>query len=660
MLIFDQLKKNDPALRLLATVVFGGLLLLFAGLWWVQVVSSRYYENKLETQSYRTVRVPAPRGKILDRNRTPLAENEPGYNLSLYLEELSRDFQTNFNLNLAAYRKAGVKLKVEQRRDLARLTRYAVASNIVARISASLDEPLTLDFTNFERHYKTELALPLTVSSNLNAAQIARIEESPDLPASVEVDVQPVRVYPHGQTAVHLLGYVRHDDSSAEGEEAFFNHRLPDFRGIVGVEGAFDSELRGKAGERSELVDNLGYRQSETLLTPAEPGQNIILTVDLPLQLAVEKSLQRYGPETRGAVVVMDVHSGDVLAMASSPMFDPNLFTRPINHDEWERLSDERLRPQINRACHENYAPGSIFKMVVAMAALENGLNPAEVYTVQADPNPASAKRVGKGCIFIGKRKIEDTAPAGDYNFRQAFIHSSNAYFIDRGLRAGIDSIVRIGERLHLGELTHVLPPSQETPGIFPSPRRIHSGWTDGDTANACIGQGEVNVTPLQMAVVTAAIANGGKVLWPRLIDRIEPQDPASGQPALVYRSGSVRDQLGVSQRTLDIVREGMLADVEDPEGTGREAAVPGFRVCGKTGTAQVKDTSNQLVGYNLWFSSYAPYENPRYAVVIMIETDGSGSGGTTCAPVAREIYLALQQREAQPSRPAAKTLARN
>jgi penicillin-binding protein 2 len=656
MLIFDQLKKNDPALRLLAMVVFGGLLVLFAGLWWIQVVSSRYYENKLETQSYRTVRVPAPRGRILDRNRTPLAENQPSYNLSVYLEELSGDFQSAFNAQYRAYHNANIKLTRAQRSTLAEFTRYAVASNLVARIGADLAEPLTLDYTNFQKHYDTELALPLTVLPGLNPVQIARVEEAPDLPPCVEVDGQPVRVYPHGETAVHLLGYVRHDDSSAEGEEAFFNHRLPDFRGIVGIEGAFDSDLRGKAGERSELVNNLGYRQSESMITPAEPGKNLVLTIDLPVQLAVEKSLQRYGPQTRGAAVVMDVRTGDVLAMASSPVFDPNLFTKPISADEWERLSDERLRPQINRACHENYAPGSIFKMLVSLAALDNGLNPDETYTVQPDPeNPA------KGCIYIGRLKKRDTAPPGVYNFKKAFLHSSNSYFIDRGMRPGVfESVVRIGHQLHLGERTGVLPGWQEAPGIFPSEKRIHSGWSDGDTANACIGQGEIDVTPMQMAVLTAAIANGGKVLWPRLVDRIEPQDPASGQAALVYPSGSIRDELTVSPRTLDLVRSGMLADVEDPEGTGREAYVPGFRVCGKTGTAQVQDENNQLVGYNLWFSSYAPYENPRYAVVIMIETDGRGSGGTTCAPVAKDIYLALQQRDAPLNQPAGKTLARS
>jgi penicillin-binding protein 2 len=458
----------------------------------------------------------------------------------------------------------------------------------------------------------------------------------------MDVDIQPVRTYPHGATAVHLLGYVRRDDSSAEGEEAFFNHRLPDFRGIVGVEALFDQKLRGEAGAKSVLVNNLGYRQSETILTPAEPGQNVVLTIDLGVQKAAESALRIYGENTRGAVVVMDPHNGDILALASSPVFDPNIFVRGITHDQWERLNDERLRPQINRALQENYAPGSIFKTVVALAALEQGIHPNEIHQVQADPS-----RAGRGCIYVGRRKIEDTAPPGAYDFRRAFKLSSNSYFINAGLRVGISNIIRMGAKLHLGERTGLLTRGQETPGIFPSERRIRSGWVDGDTANACIGQGEINVTPVQMAVMTSAIANGGKVLWPRLAARLESQLPGD-MVATNLPAARLRDYLGVKPRTLEVIRAAMLADVEDSDGTGRAAQVPGFRVCGKTGTAQVMNERNQVIDHTTWFISFAPYESPRYVVVVMVESGGSGGG--TCAPIAKEIYQALQRRDQPPN----------
>jgi penicillin-binding protein 2 len=651
MLIFDQLKKNDPPIRLLAVAVFGGFALLLVGLWWVQVVRGGYYETKLENQSFRTVRVPAPRGRILDRNRNPLVENQPAYNLSLYLEELSATFQTTFNAQLAAYRKAKQKLTRAQRANLARYTRYAVASNIVARVGAELRQPLVLDPGLFLKHYEQDLALPLPVLPNLNPVQIAKLQETADLPAGLDLDIQPVRTYPNGSTAAHLLGYVRRDDRSVEGEEPFYNHRLPDYRGIVGVEAAFDKELSGSAGQKNMLVNNFGYHQSESIITPVEPGQNVVLTIDLDIQQAAQKALQIFGPNTRGAAVVLDVNNGDLLAMASSPVFDPNEFVRGLSREQWQSLSDENLRPQINRCTQENYAPGSIFKIIVALAALETGMNPAQTYTVQADPEHA-----GHGCIYVGRRKIADTAAPGNYDFKRAFIHSSNAYFIDRGLHAGIKSIVAIGKRLHLGERTG-LTTRQEVKGYFPNAERVSFAWSDGNTANTCIGQDPVLVTPLQMAVMTAAVANGGKVLWPRIIDRVEPQDALSGQAAQVYPRAQVRDQLGVSPRSLDILRSAMLADVEDSEGTGRAAQVPGFRVCGKTGTAQVMNERNEVTDHTTWFTSYAPFENPRYAVVVMIESGGSGGG--TCAPIAREIYLAIQQREQQLSRPKPQTLAK-
>ena len=172
-----------------------------------------------------------------------------------------------------------------------------------------------------------------------------------------------------------------------------------------------------------------------------------------------------------------------------------------------------------------------------------------------------------------------------------------------------------------------------------------------------CIGQGEVAVTPVQMAVMVSAIANGGKVLWPRLIDRIEPQDPATGEAATNFPSGRVRNELDVHARSLKILRDAMLADVNSSEGTGTAAAVDGLHICGKTGTAQVQDASNKLTGYNFWFASYAPYENPKYAVVVMVESAGSGSGGTVCAPIAHDIYETILKKQ---NAATAKTLARN
>jgi len=672
MLIVDELKKNDPPLRLVAMVLAAGFCILFAGLWWVQVVSAHEYQSHLETQAYRTVRLPAMRGKILDREGRVLAENRPRYNLSLYLDDLRKQFDDAYNplrrqalevqkQNLAAQeKKLGRSLTKVERKQLAftpaqwqqlrAQARLSVARRLVAEVGQRLGQPLPFDAAKFERAYETRLALPFTILPDLSAAQVARFAEQFTNGLGANLDLQAARVYPSGATAAHLLGYLRSDDRSVEGEDADFNYRLPDYRGVVGVEGRCDAELRGRAGAESVLVNNLGYRQSETVLDAPEPGRNVTLTIDLDLQRAAEESLARHrGADARAAVVVMDVRSGDVLAMVSSPAFDPNDFADGISQAKWDRL--QQLTAEKNRATFENYAPGSIFKTVVALAALENGLNPAETYRVQANPeNPA------RGIFYVGRRGIKDTAPPGDYNFKKAFIHSSNSYFINAGLQqAGIESIIRIGEKFHLGERTGLFA-RQETPGIFPDADRVRSGWSDGDTANVCIGQGVVAVTPLQMAGMTAAIANGGKVLWPRLVDRIEPQDPAAGGTAKNFPSGVVRDELGVHPRSLQILREAMLADVGSSEGTGTAAAVAGLQICGKTGTAQVQDAHNKLVGHNFWFASFAPYESPRYAVVVMVESEGDGSGGGICAPIAHDIYETILKKQTA----AAKVLAQN
>jgi len=656
MLIFDELKKNDPQLRLLAVALAGGLFVLLAGLWWVQVVSARKYESHLETQSYRTVRIPAVRGKILDRDGRVLAENRPRYSLSLYLDDLRRQFDAAYGAAIAQARasqkqriaaqekKLGRSLTKAERKQFALATdqlkqlreqsRFRVADSVVEQVSQRLGQPLMLDPATFKRHYDTRLALAYPLLPNLNETQIARFEEQYPGGLGVDLDLQPVRSYPFGTTAAHLLGYVLRDDSSSEGEDAFFSYRLPDYRGAVGVEAGFDAQLRGRAGAEAVLVNNLGYRQTENVWSWPEPGHNVVLTMDLDIQQAAERSLAAHqGVDARAAVVVMDVRTGDVLAMVSSPAINPDYAA-----NEPARLNDPKLRPQINRATQENYAPGSILKMVVALAGLENGLNPnATIY------NPPSPESPNHGYIMVGRRQIQDTAPPGAYDFRRAIIRSCNTYFITNGLRAGIENIVHMGKKFHLGERTG-LPTRQETKGIFPTLDRVHSDWHDGDTANLCIGQGDIAVTPMQIAVMISAIANGGKVLKPRLVERIESQDPASGEAPAIFPSGVVCDVLGVHPRSLKILQDAMLAETEDPEGTGRAAVSPGLRICGKTGTSQVTDEHNRVVDHTTWFASFAPYENPCYAVVVMVQ---SGiSGGVSCAPVAHDIYQAILKSE--------------
>jgi penicillin-binding protein 2 len=660
MLVFDQIRRGDRSLQTLALVFLAGMLTLLGGLWYVQVVSAKKYRASLEVQAFRTVRVPAMRGKILDRHGAVLVENQPSYNVALYLEELSRRFRVQF----LALRKEFLRQNPGRNRlapgesgALERHARFLVVNEITRQVGTALQLPLELDERRFNFHFGNMRALPLMLLTNLGPQQIALfVERAANLPG-VDLEIQPVRVYTQGPLASHLIGHLKRFEGDTEDpDEPNFTYRLPDLKGEFGVEAAFDSELRGKPGVKSILVNNLNYRQSETVWTPADPGENVVLTLDAEIQRTADAAMRSgfQGTNTRGAVIVMDAHAGDILAMTSSPAFDPNAFIDGITDEEWQRLNVPALRPMFNRATYGVYAPGSIFKIVVGLAALEHGLDPSASYRVQADPS-----KPGHGCIYVGRRKIEDTAPPGEYDFRRAFLKSSNAYFIHQGLAVGLDRIVAMGAKLHLGE-RFGLPFRQESSGTLPTAawiREERTGWSPGDTANLCIGQGDIAVTPLQMAVMTAAIVNGGKVLWPRFVERIEPQDPLSAASRRHFPSGQVRDQLPVSPRNLQIIREGMFADTEDAEATAfaafherdKRTPVLDFRVGGKTGTAQVTQ-GKRVVDHITWFTSFGECRGRTYVVVVMIES--AGSGGGSCAPVAADVYRTIRKRALNPPVP--------
>lgn len=634
MLVFDQLKRNDRRLQAIAAGVLLGLLSLLAGLWWVQIVSSKRYEANLKNQSFRSVRVPAMRGHIYDRNGKVLAENQPRYDVNFYLEEIlaySRFMYTNSVLPefRATNSNPNVKISGNLYGALVLEARYRAVSNITYQVSAALQRPHILEKKQFLSHLSNYPYMPFPIVQNLTSEEVAIFAEQFNAVRGLELEVRPIRSYPNGATAAHVLGYVQRDDRPESDDDIGFKYYLPDFTGRIGMEGLFDAELRGKAGVKSLLVNNVGYRQSEEIVSPTVPGKNLELTIDLEIQKAAEKALASAHARVKGAVVVMDVRTGDILALVSLPAYDPNAFPNGISHADWARLTDENYSYVFNRATYGEYAPGSIFKIITGLAALDAGvLDPNEKYYVEPDPaNPA------RGALFIGRRKLKDTAYSGYHDFERAFKQSSNSYFAYYGLKAGLPKLIEMAKRFHLGELTGVFP-RQEKSGFFPSSTQ---GWSPGNIANLSIGQ-EITVTPLQMACMTAAIANGGRVLYPRLVKSLDgkPLDDA-------YPNGRVRTNLRVDPRHLEVVQRAMLADVMDrQEGTGRGAYMPDYPVAGKTGTAQVLRKGR--MDHITWFTSFGPFESPRYAVVVMVESGSSGGG--TCAPVAKKIYEAIQKLE--------------
>lgn len=649
MFIFNLLKRNDRPLGILAFIIGAGLFVLLAGLWFVQIAFASHYQDNLKRQSFRAVAIPAVRGLILDRNGQALAENRPRYNAVVYLEDLQRQFDMTYD-GLAADYKERLPASVRRMRHFAlapsirqRLELNAdcdVVQSISARVKSALGAPETFDTNKFLRHRDEYPYVPYQILPDLAPRQVAIFEEQFSGQSSLELETQPIRFYPYGSLAAHLLGFVQRKDP-----EASFRYSLPTYVGRSGLEKMFDDELCGQTGVKSVLVNNLSYRQSEEIDSPAEPGNDLYLTIDLDVQRAAEAALAKAPVQhCRGAVIVMDVRNGDVLAIASSPTFDPNEYITGVSPEERARLFDPILSPQLNRAIGGAFAPGSTFKIVTAIACLENGLDPNEVFD-----SPGEYRVPGYHHV------IGDTAGPGKFDFKRAFYKSSNTYFINYGMKAGLRHILEVAKRFHLGEKTDMGP--QEIAGFVPAPGEMAQAELYHSLPDVCIGQ-EITVTPTQMACLTAAVANGGTLFWPRVVDKLRDIDTDTFEP--LVPQGRVRDTVKINPAHLNIIREAMAMDTQanDPSlGKGGEGTaylafhnshtgqpiLGDFHVAGKTGSAEVKGPDHRPYK-TTWFVSYGPYESPRYAVVVMV--DHGDFGGTTCAPVACAIYKALIKME--------------
>ena len=657
MFIFHILKRKDRRLRVIAILMGAGLFALLAGLWFVQIVCASRFENNSRRQSLKRVGMPAIRGKILDRNGRVLADNRPQYNAILYLEDLQDQFgQAYSNLSkaygqqhpLAVQANGHVRLTAETSRELRLEADCQVVGNIAFQVGESLQERKILNTNAFLRHYTNYPYVPFEIAPNLAPRQVARFAEQLSGQPELEMETQPVRSYPNGSLAAHVLGFVQRESFDAE--------QFPDYEGKSGVERLYDAVLRGRSGAKLVLVNSLNYRQREDIEIPNEPGGDVFLTIDLALQRAAEQALAGAQANARGAVVVMDVRNGDILAMASAPAFDPNNYVAGLTHGEVAALNDPKFTPQINRAIGGNYPPGSTFKIITAIACLESGLDPNEVFDSPGEYRTSPTAR-----------PIHDTAGAGKFDFNRAFFRSSNTYFIHYGMKAGLRKILEVAKRFHLGEKTD-FPIGAEVAGNIPGPEEAGVSLLRSSTPDVCIGQ-EITTTPLQMAAVIGAIANGGSIFWPRLISH--SYSPETGDEEQLFAPGRLRDRVEIHPRDLDLIRHAMLNDTEhqadSTAGPGTaykefhqpngEPKLHGFRVAGKTGTAELKSSSANSPRRITWFDSYGPYESPRYAVVVMVE-DGS-FGGPTCAPVAEKIYEAILKRE-QSNSPPAVALARN
>jgi len=550
-------------------------------LWRVQVLGASEYTDRLNRQSIRRVRLPGIRGRILDRNGVCLAENRPSYCVAIYVEELRQPKAWTNTVN-----------KVEE---------------VVDHLSRVLQLGRQITREHISTHVLRRRPLPLLAWKGIRADTLARWAECGVAFPGVDVYVEPVRYYPRGPLATHVIGYVGRLEWDRDPEDPYRTFYLPEMEGKYGMETNLNSVLAGSAGGMLIRVDALGFKHKHVGYRSAGVGHDVVLTLDAGIQRLAEEALSG----EVGAVVVLNPRNGDVLAMASAPSFDPNTF-----YEDYTHLVKDSRKPLLNRAISGWYPPGSTFKPCVAVAALENRRATAH------QPLECPGYFEVGGVRFRCWRKNGH----GRLGMRKALEQSCNAYFCQLGLQAGYECIYHMAAALGFGRETGI-ELAAELPGLLPNNswkvRKSGDEWRAGDTCNVSIGQGPLLVTPLQMAMFAATLANGGVVYRPRLTRR-------GGRLA----EGELANSMGWSSETLEVVRGGMHDVVQSETGTGKRARVAGIEMGGKTGSAEYGPRSDRKK--HAWMIAFAPFDNPEYAVALVIE-DGI-SGGMTAAPRMRVL----------------------
>jgi penicillin-binding protein 2 len=572
-------------IRVLTSLVTGLIAVIAAGFWYVQLVRGDEYRQLAEENRLRKLPIKAPRGLIYDRHGRLLVENIPSYNLML---DRSRSTDTRRALGFAA----------------------GVLGRPVADLQAILD-----------RYRGIPAFTPVLLAENLTLAQVSRFGVSSlELP-EFEVEVQHLRLYRHGAQTAAFLGYLGEatQDEIARSEGRY---KSGDLVGKKGIEQTYDSVLRGEDGERAVVVDSRGELLDEFGQKPAVPGKTLKLTIDLDLQQEAARWLE--GPEKVGAIVAMDPRNGEILALVSSPGYNPNLFARRLQANDWNALLEDPYHPLQNRSIQNTYSPGSTFKIIMATAGLTEGVF-----------NEHTRVFCGGSGVFYGRSfRCWKRGGHGSMDARSALKNSCDVYFYTLGQKMGIERIARYSRLFGLGELTGIdirgekkgLVPSQEW-----SLKARGFKWYPGETISVSIGQGPVLMTPLQMASMTAMIANGGYRVTPHLVEDADVPPPV---------------HVPLDASALRIVREGMWAVVNEGGGTAYNSArVPGAEMAGKTGTVQVIAQAQRTEAHALpfkyrdhaWFTSFAPVQNAEIVVAVFAEHGGSGS--KSAAPIAQAIH---------------------
>ena len=546
--------------------------------------------------------IPAPRGQITDRNGLPLAQNRVSYNLAII-------FPTPLDWT-------DEKIVSFTRRQI------AISSSLINRDMKVPDATIL-------NHYKNRGVLPMDIAEDLLPREITSLQKN--MPADQVLRQTYVRFYPSGLLAAHIIGYT--------GQQAPLSARpienndliFPESEGREGLELIFDKELRGQPGLLQITFGQDGKKASERIARQPVPGYNVITTLDVNVQEICEKTLAKNAK--RGAMVVMDPNTGEILAMASYPSFNPNDFVPTIKQSVFSAYSNDPADPLVPRAFRSAYPPGSTFKTFVGLAALNSGL-------IKIDEVFFCPKEFAVGNhVFKNWKKVD----AGRLNFKEALTQSCNTWFYQAGLKIGPDPIIQYATQLGLGRRTGI-PLRSEAAGNIPNDdymQRVHKRTIKGgDVANMSIGQGDILISPLQMTQAMAAVANGGVVHQARLVLQVQTID----NKVIAAYPDRIREEISVSPVVRDEMRRALVAVTSDGQGTAHSEKVKGIDVAGKTGTAQWGPTDRQRIA--AWFTGFMPAADPRYAFTALYEgepNDQSVHGGSHAAPLIgkafREIY---------------------
>jgi penicillin-binding protein 2 len=586
----ERLRRTFAHVALIVLCLFG---LLFLRLWYLQLVQGEKMQQRSEHNRIRLQDLPPWRGMILDHQGQVLVANRPSYEIVVVLEDVG-----------------DIPLLADRLAHLLNLDRRQLTAQLQNGKKAGLHQ--------------------VRIRTDLSWEEMARVQTfQPELPG-VFIQIQPKREYRQKGMACHALGYLGEINEAQLKSGKYTKYKVGDYLGKCGVELAWEKYLRGRRGYRRIEVDAYGRELGQLASVFPTPGANVHLTLDSRMQQEAEACLE--GRE--GAIIALDPRNGRVLAMASSPTFSPEAFERGLTIPEWQKINHDKTHPLENRAIKGQYPPGSTFKIVMAVAGLEE-----KVITPQTIFYCNGTMPCGNH-VFHCWRK----GGHGAVNLHLALVKSCDIYFYNVGLRLGINRIAKWSRRFGLGAPTG-LDLDKEMTGLVASTAwkkaRFHRPWHRGETFSVSIGQGYNLATPLQMARVVAAIANGGIIYKPYLVEKVE-----SPTGEILYQARpTVQSRLGASPATLEAVRRALVGVVN--EGTARAAGLPHIQVAGKTGTAQViaidpdnpKKKRHRLQEDHAWFVAYAPAANPRVAVAVVVEH--GGHGGSAAAPLARRVIAA-------------------